>query len=719
MISSKDTTTGKKGVIIDDVSLYLLVGVVALLIIGTIIDRWYQPTVHPLILARQADTSATRQKGESPVYRNANSPHGFDLPVRPKKGAEDVKGLLALGAKGDEANKPRQLYDEFKLSNSTFLEQACKFAAGLLDMAGSNAGNIALAVCVETDSIHSLQATVAGALSSDTSSGKAPFSTLVAPPSHLRTEQPPSLPSGVDRLAAVFTTSDQLEAVAQLTGIDSQTIFILATQSDVSEAQRSSSSLKSRLVSFAQLVDRGRTPAPASSQSPTAESAKAILAHYWLSSSWVPVTNYSLTSGVTAYLSLYPTSDEIPTPSDLILVEQHGTHSNSTSHLSASQTPSGLCLALVALYTGAGLAVGALTTSLSDANPSTSPLLHKMRPTIIYASPRGASSLQLALLAVTRRSPLSWLCLTAKTRILRSGAAMVKDSVWDRLLFKRVRHELSLEAVRNITIAGDGWTVPQTMMDTLRAQMACAVGNAWLPRSPLLAAGEGEDAEQRERLAKGGANATPRPPSRGSDAVWTTAPLSQSHIYDLQHFRSNNAGGKSEVPQHVGPPSVSCELKIVVGSEDDSSDAGGQHMRLDSGAAKENRSDALQSKPQAPRDEVRARKGGWQRFLSDDDMAGVVQIRGPCLTGSSLLSSGEEGRWYHTSTCQAGSFRSNGTLLLLPPDIRSEKRKMVPLVGQLSASRPRKGRGGGLNSDSESDGDDNEGDEDEEAKKMK
>lgn len=37
------------------------------------------PDTHPLLLARQAQPSPVRQKGESPVYRSHSAPHGMPL----------------------------------------------------------------------------------------------------------------------------------------------------------------------------------------------------------------------------------------------------------------------------------------------------------------------------------------------------------------------------------------------------------------------------------------------------------------------------------------------------------------------------------------------------------------------------------------------------------------------------------------------------------------
>lgn len=38
-----------------------------------------EPEVHPMLLARQAQGSAVRQDGQSPIYRASSAPHGYPL----------------------------------------------------------------------------------------------------------------------------------------------------------------------------------------------------------------------------------------------------------------------------------------------------------------------------------------------------------------------------------------------------------------------------------------------------------------------------------------------------------------------------------------------------------------------------------------------------------------------------------------------------------------
>lgn len=100
--------------VIDDTSLLLVLLLVAALAASIYISRSYQPLIHPLILTRQADVSQTRQPGESAIYRNANSPAGFDLALTPRKEVNDVADLIKHGANGSERTHNRSVYAQTK-----------------------------------------------------------------------------------------------------------------------------------------------------------------------------------------------------------------------------------------------------------------------------------------------------------------------------------------------------------------------------------------------------------------------------------------------------------------------------------------------------------------------------------------------------------------------------------------------------------------------------
>lgn len=627
---------------IDDTSLLLLIGIIALLLVSALLTRWHQPTLHPLILGRQADAASVHEEGESPVYRNANSPHGFDLAARPRKGANDVTTLLTLGAKGGEAKHRRKLYGK-DLSNEDIFNASKKFGTGLLKIVGGGAGDqAALAISVEVDHVESVQALLAGELLRDTSSGRTPFSTLIIPPLHLPQGQPEQFPVNGEthKLAAVYTTSKAIGKAASMSIASSDTLYILKDQQEVAEAEKAMQTNGGRLpkmMSFREVVDQGSdSPSSAGLGSESSSQGDSVHSAFWLGSAWTQVTNQSLCAGVTAYLSFY-SADKIPTTADRILVEQSPFVKSPSLHLGAAATPAGLALALTALYAGSALQAAPLTSSIDDPNPGTSAALANFKPTLIYASPNGVSSLGLALTSKSKRSPFGATVYQRKLIALRRGT-LDRASIWDSFLFNSVRSSTGLDQTRGVNIVGSGWVVGQSLLDILRGHLGCPVVNSFLPDGPL--------------ESRGGKS------SGLLSSAWLTAPVASSHSYDVQAFQANNK--ISEMPAHVGPPSVSIEIKLVKEGED-GEDAKTPH--------------------------------GWERFKGSGDVIGQVLVRGTTLTTSGAGEQGDAGNvegqtWY--STGASGLFRSNGTLLLLPSSIHAEKREMVPLP-TMSSKYPVKG----------------------------
>ncbi|PWN23391.1 hypothetical protein BCV69DRAFT_118023 [Microstroma glucosiphilum] len=629
----------QRDIAIDDTSLLLLIGIIALLLVSALLTRWHQPTLHPLILGRQADATKVHQEGESAVYRNANSPHGFDLAARPRKGANDVTTLLTLGSKGGEAKHKRKVYGK-DLTNEDILNASKKFGTGLQKIVGGGAGDqAALAISVEVDHIEALQALLAGELLRDSSSGRTPFSTLVIPPLHLPQGQPEQFPvSGkTDKLAAVYTTSKAIRKAAAMSIATSETLYILRDQQEVAEAEKAlqtNGGKLPRMVSFHEVLDQGSdTSSPAEAGAESSSRGGSIQSSFWLGSAWTQVSNQSLCAGVTAYLSFYP-ADKIPTTADRIWVEQSPFVKSPSLHLGAAATPAGLALALTALYTGSSLQAAPLTSSIDDPNPATSAALVNFKPTLIYASPNGASSLGLALTSKSKRSPFGGTVYQRKLLALRRGT-LDRSSIWDSFLFNSVRSSTGTDQTRGVNIVGRGWVVGQSLLDVLRGHLGCPVVNSFLPDGPLESRGG----------QSGGA----------LSSAWLTAPIASSHSYDVQAFQANNR--ISEMPAHVGPPSVSVEIKLVKDGED----------------------------AKTPH--------GWERFKGPGDVIGQVLVRGTTLTTNGTEGQGdpgnvEGGTWY--STGSSGLFRSNGTLLLLPPSIHAEKREMAPLP-TMSSKYPVKG----------------------------
>lgn len=519
--------------VIDDTSLVLILVLVAALAASIYVSRSYQPLIHPLILTRQADVSQTRQPNESAIYRNANSPAGFDLALRPRKEINDIADLIKHGANGSERSAKRAIYGTAK-SNQQVAADATSFATGFIKLSSAPVPQTVLAVAAESDGYESFVALLSNAHTSVSSR----YNTVVLPPNQLESRCPTSLPqalasNGARSAIGVYTTAKSIRAVLQLAFLDSSALIIVP-DADLQEATRLvadhfGASHRLRLYAFDAVLAAG---SPGSLLGPDTSARDVIehtQSHYWnaTSSDWLDVKHSHLVAGVTSNLAAFP-ADKIPNTNDHIFVEACvGLHSPA-SELMATRTPLGFALALTALYTGAAITADLPTSSYDDPNPAASAAFARAQPTLVYATAEGASSLACALASRTRRSPLASWAATNKLFTLRNGS-FARNSLADTLVYNSARSAVGCSRVRTLMIAGRGDTVPQALLDSLRAHLGCAVLNGYVP--------------QLKKAA-------------------VTAAVSVTHAFDLQAFAEHETAGM-QVPAHVGPPSVAAEVKLL------------------------------------------------------------------------------------------------------------------------------------------------------------
>lgn len=231
-------------------------------------------------------------------------------------------------------------------------------------------------------------------------------------------------------------------------------------------------------------------------------------------SSWLVSTHTAMTSGVTAILSEYP-AELIPGVKDRIAVASLDVAS-----------PLFCGLLLTTLYTGAGLVTGDDACSL----------ISSYHPSIVYADADGASDLAEAFADAVPKSYAESI-YQRHLYSLRHGI-IPRDDFVDKLVGSEARRTLGAENIRNMTIVGSGCAANQALLDALRVYLVTPVIHAYVPQVPS-------------------ADVVP---------VAFTAPVSASNVYDFQAFASAELGDR-ELPVHVGPPSVSLELKIVNDTE--------------------------------------------------------------------------------------------------------------------------------------------------------
>jgi hypothetical protein len=532
--------------IFDDASLILTLTIILLLSLTIYIGKGYQPLVHPLILSRQSDVSPIRYKGQSAIYRNASSPAGLELALKPRRKINSVLDVLQYGSDAVEGslNNKRSFYG-VKKSNQDVINDARAFAGGLAAISGvASSSELGVAVCVDVDSFQSFLVSVSGSLLQSSTQA---FSPLVVPPAIVEDGQAPTrLPSAhsAEQIHAVFTTSSAIQSALKLSLLQKDTVFIVGT---AEEAQSARALTSNEVLTFDQVIARSPSSASGStSKSDVAEAAgDSILSIYWTESTgWVDVTNASLIAAVTAHLAFFSAHSQ-PNPNDHIYVATTGNaeanKGASSPHLSAAYHPAGLVLPLLALYTGASFSTSALTSTTS------SKAFSDTKPTLLYTSPLGASTLATALCNVSARSILARPAARSKMAYLRSGT-FSKGSFWDRLVFDRTRGSLLCQDLRSVLILGEGNSVSQELLDVLRTQLGCAVRQGYLPASALpllgseLTAGIGLDSS-----------------SSSLQVAVVTAPLTAAHSLDLQAFSEE----KRLAPAHLGAPNVAIEMKLV------------------------------------------------------------------------------------------------------------------------------------------------------------
>ncbi|CBQ72768.1 conserved hypothetical protein [Sporisorium reilianum SRZ2] len=597
--------------VIDDTSLILVLVLVAALAVSIYVSRSYQPLIHPLILTRQADVSQTRQPGESAIYRNANSPSGFDLALRPRKEINDIADLIKYGANGSERATKRSIYGETK-SNADLAGDATAFATGFLKLSSAPVPQTVFAVVADSDSYESLVALLANSHTSVSSR----FHTLVVSPEQLHKHAATSLPgsvanSGARSVIGVYTTAKSIDAVLSLTFLDASSLVIVPSADLDQVKQRAQAHFggehRLRIFGYDTVLEAGSRSSLLGSDDANRDTIQQVQSHYWQSSSsqWVAVQHANLVAGVTAQLASFP-ADKIPSTADHLFVESCAAFDSPASSLMATRSPFGLALALTALYTGASITADLVTSSYDDPNPAVSTAFAQAKPTLVYTSAEGASSLACALATSSRRSPLASWAANNKLFSLRNGT-FSRNTLADRLVFKQARELTGARNVRNLVLLGRGDTVPQALLDSLRSHLGCAVLNAYLPNMAGAA---------------------------------VTAAVSATHAFDLQAFANHETGGM-QVPAHIGPPSVSAEIKLVESK-----------IATDAGFTI---------------------AGDRQPGHAADPM-GEILVRGNIVAGTLDWS----------ATGDLGAFRSNGTLVVL----RDADDADVAAVPTLSARKP-------------------------------
>lgn len=488
-------------VYVDNTSVVLLVTLLALLLYARFCRQYNQPVLHPLILQRQSEASAVRMPNESASYRNVNAPLGLDLAMRPQRDTPTVATMLARGVEQDVPQAVRRVLDA-SMSNEEIRSQAASFLSAVRTILHTDSPVIV--VCGFLNSSHALTALLAPTLI------RGGARVLVVPPGM----PPVSLPEDVDMNVLAIVCLD-----APLLPIFAHARLIIANEN--SDVKGASYMTWDDVMGHA--TENEVPPVPDVSRLTNAELDSLganTFATFWDGErAWVSVSETSMTSGVTSWLSQFPT-DAIPQRGDLVL----------TDLMYARAVPATVFVTLLlsVLFTGTGIAM--------EPSAELTQNLRVLHPTLLFVSTYGAQCIEQSVWMPSTASPLWSLMRRMNMDLLRNGV-LPKDRLLDRLVCKGVRHRVGLDHVRAAIITGNGCAAEQSLVDSLRLYLGVPVMHAYVPRRLEL---------------------------QGMSSI-VTAPVCTSNMYDLQVFAPQLLQDDSArcLPAHVGPPSVSLELKLV------------------------------------------------------------------------------------------------------------------------------------------------------------
>ncbi|CAD6891194.1 unnamed protein product [Tilletia controversa] len=688
--------------VIDDTTLALLTVLIGALALNIYTARASTPLLHPLLLARQAEVATVRQPNESAVYRNSNSPSGFDLAARPRREIVDVRSLIQLGATGSEIEHDRRLLgyrattsNRQVLNHVQALAHAISSGQPQTESGGEAVTTLFIAGVAETPSYAILVALLAATARGTNGS----IQTVVLPP----TSSSYSISSALRDLPAAVVRPARLGGIALLAGPeeldklqpgDLQTLCSLPASSspltviidDTAPDFFSSSSVapvsEARMLRFTELIKdsgSGSTSEVATADpDPPLQRASKLVA--WFPATppatsamivnWIPASNAVLVAGVTAHLSLFP-ADKIPNRSDEILLallppsssKIPGEDSLTLAH------PAGLALALTALYTGAALRIQSLPSLRTETNEmNISPLVSllflpsALAPQLAHDLAKNQQSREtswkgdLLFGPWGRRSAMRTLrCGSlppARKPVLHHGSATSSggEGMWITASTPpsySAPASLGLGHLRSVICltSEDAHAVEQDTLDTLRLEGGCAVWQVYLPVRAL---------RVRPTETAAGAEMPDQNQVQDRQGGWyalVAAPITAAHSLDLQAFAPFETGSTTKAlikGTHVGAPSVSLEVKLAEVVE---ASGEGRAGDLEGEIVLRGKTVALYapSPPLPPTGPV----GGVG--------AGVT---GAAASPPRPFAAPPSAYWF--GTAQRGSWRSNGTLVLLP-----------------------------------------------------
>ncbi|GAA5958671.1 hypothetical protein JCM21900_001547 [Sporobolomyces salmonicolor] len=463
----------------DNLTLALASAIVLVLVISFKL-RPSPPQAHPFLLGRQSVAAQTRLPDESAVYTNSGS-SGARPAIRPEKNVRSLKDVLESsltclegGERGTWIKGGERLADVIKALRT-----------GLLTKLGAGPGKVAVSIEDPTDA---LLVTLALATS--------PLKPVVVAPGS-------ALPDAAD-ITAIVHSSTKFVAARGVSANPDATILILGGEGDLAADAQDLLAMGKTLVAGGEAFE--------------AVSAEPSDVALTIISDGIPLelTHLNLTSALVSWLALFPASPQStkPTIKDTLVSFHH------------PSTPYGFGLALFGVFTSASLSFPPLPAepTFEDveavfANRSSPSATLVFAPSFLLVQPLYTLILKKML------GDSSFIIRHArdgKLRLLREGSVS-KQTIWDSMLFKGIRQDLTLHMLRAVFFDGP---VEQSKLETFR----CALG---VPTVSLLS------------------------------HTFLLAPLSAGNLWDVQRLPppgTTALTGKEKA--HVGPPATNVEIKL-------------------------------------------------------------------------------------------------------------------------------------------------------------
>jgi len=502
-------------IVTDDLTIVLGLVAVALSLLHNLSKP--QPLVHPILLGRQSDVARVRNPGESAVYRNYSTGIMGRFPLRPTKDIQSIVDFIR-----PDSDAPRTLWST-KITNLELLARVKAAAAGFMRLAKftPEESNVLLLLDDGIDFVVTDLALASQSIPTFTISRLSLLSTVLE-------NHPPS---------AIVTNAEFLPHILELIYDSNEhnhhTVVVVGDL----DADKDYTKI-AKHVNLIRFNDVEKIGANVQSELPQIDPKTIYTVSFSESPSGqlqaVQLTHQNFTAGVAATRSLVPVSNAL-SPLDTIV----SAHSLST--------PYGRTVAYTALFEGTNFATlqstklfhadeVVSTNALKDIESVKSYSLPS--PTVLFIKP---SHVQAITSAILQETPKNFFLYTLGWRHKLAGIAegfITKDSLWDRLVFDRLRVQVLGEAagtLRAVVVAGGGLDASALTP----ARVALSVPFVYAEASPLVA-----------------------------------GPVLASHPLDLQIFSTSAKADQFSAIAPVGPPSINVEVRLA-GVDDATVQAGG------------------------------------------------------------------------------------------------------------------------------------------------